>query len=258
MSENLLNFAGNSILLIMVRLIFLLTLLLVSFSVFAQSSHSHLRKGDKEYVKENYAEAEQNYRKSLEKRNNLKAKYNLGNSTYMQDRFEESIEHYNDALGLAKTDSEKSTAHYNLGNSLLKNGNLDESIDAYKEALKLNPADDEIRKNLFVAKMMEQQQQQEQEQQQEQNEQNQEQQEQNENQQNQNQQEEQQQNQDSQQQQEDQQVNNDNQKEQESDAQDLSKEDAMKLLEVIENEEKNVQEKLRKVSGKKKNIKKDW
>ena len=34
--------------------------------------------------------------------------------------------------------------------------------------------------------------------------------------------------------------------------------DALKLLEVIENEEKNVQEKLRKVSGKKKIIKKDW
>jgi Ca-activated chloride channel family protein len=239
------------------RFLFLSFLFLSHSALSAQSAHSHLRQGDKHYEKENYAEAEQSYRKSLEKRNNLKAKYNLGNSTYMQDRYEESIEHYNDALSLAKSDIERSTAHYNLGNSLLKNGNLNESIEAYKTALKLKPQDDEIRKNLFVAKMMEQQQQQEQQQEQQQQ-QEQEQQEQNQNQQNQNQQQEQQQNQDSQQQQDDQQIESQNQQDQQADSQDLSKEDAMKLLEVIENEEKNVQKKLRKVSGKKKKIKKDW
>ena len=223
-------------------------------TAFAQSAHSHLRKGDKEYEKENFLEAEESYRKSLEKRNNLKAKYNLGNSTYMQNRYEESIEHYNDALELAKTDGEKSQAYYNLGNSLLKNGSLPESIEAYKTALKLNPEDEDVRKNLFIAKMMEQKQQQEQ-QQQEQNEQNQNQEQQQE-QQNQDQQQDQQQEQDSQQQQQDQQINDENQQDQESESQDLSKEDALKLLEVIENEERNVQKSFEKYQAKRRRLRK--
>lgn len=242
------------------RIFVSIILIIVTSGLAAQSSHSLLRKGDKQYEKEDYTGAEENYRKSLEKKNNLKAKYNLGNSTYKQERYEESVEHYTDALALAGSDLEKSRAQYNLGNSLLKSGRLEESIDAYKSALKYNPEDDDIRKNLFIAKLMEQQQQQQQEQQQqqqqEQNE-NQEQQ-QNQDQQNQNQEQEQQQDQNSQQQQDEQQVSNENKQDQNSEAQDLSKEDALKLLEVIENEEKNVQEKLRKVSGKKKNIKKDW
>ena len=41
------------------------------------------------------------------------------------------------------------------------------------------------------------------------------------------------------------------------DKQDLDKEDARKLLEIAENEEKKVQEKMRKVNGGKKR-KKDW
>lgn len=211
-----------------------------------QSAHSLLRKADKDYEKEDYTSAEEGYRKSIEKRNDLKAKYNLGNSTYKQDRFEEAIEHYSDALNMAETDRERSNAHYNLGNSLLKNGSLEESIESYKSALKYDPTDDEIRKNLFLAKLMQQRQQQ-----QDQNEQN-------ENQQNQKQQQEQQENQNSEQEQQDQHISNQDQQQETAEAQDLSKEDALKLLEVIENEEKNVQEKLRKVSGKKKNIKKDW
>jgi len=220
----------------------------------AQSAHALLRKADKDYEKEDYTSAEEGYRKSIEKRNDLKARYNLGNSTYKQNRFEEAIEHYSDALNMAETDRERSNAHYNLGNSLLKNGSLEESIESYKSALKYDPTDDEIRKNLFLAKLMQQQQQQQQ--QQDQNEENENQK--NQNQQNQNQQQDQQENQNSQQKQQDQQISNQDQQQETAEAQDLSKEDALKLLEVIENEEKNVQEKLRKVSGKKKNIKKDW
>jgi len=219
----------------------------------AQSAHTWLRKADKAYEKEEYARAEEGYRKSIEKNNALKANYNLGNSTYMQDRFEEAIEHYTDALDMANTDQEKSNAHYNLANSLFKNGKLEESIKSYKNALILDPEDDEIRKNLFIAKLMEQKQQQQKEQKDEN-----EKQDQNPNEQNPNQQQDQQKSEHSSQENEDEIVSDQEIQDQQAELQGLSKEDALKLLKVIENEEKNVQAKLRKVSGKKKNVKKDW
>ena len=42
-------------------------------------------------------------------------------------------------------------ARYNMGNSLLMNNKLDESIDAYKEALRNNPGDLETKYNLLYA-----------------------------------------------------------------------------------------------------------
>lgn len=233
---------------------FLSIIILLSAQVIcAQSAHKLLREGDKAYLGEDYLIAEENYRKSFEKQNSNKALYNLGNAVYNQNRYEEAIQHYQSTVDQAKNDSEKADALYNLGNAQYKNQQIEEAITSYKNASMLKPNDPDILQNLYRAKLTLQQQNQQQQQQEDQQ-----QQDQKDQQEDQQQEGQQQQNQDGASQEQSEIENNPPESEGRSQPQDLSKEDALKLLEVIENEEKNVQEKLRKVQGNKKKPKKDW
>ena len=233
---------------------------LVGQCLLAQSAHKLLVEGDKSYIIEEYLTAEESYRKAQEKKSTTKSNFNLGNAVYQQDRYEEAVQHYENTYNIAENDIEKANALYNLGNAQLKSGQIEPAIESYKRANAYNPDDSDILKNLYMAKLM-MQQQQEQEQQQEQQEQQEQNQDEQENQNNDQQEQQEQQEGDQEQEQQPQDSDIENQSEQEQQApqeQELSKEDALKLLEVIENEEKNVQEKLRKMSGKKKKPKKDW
>lgn len=241
-----------------------LCLLLLANKSYSQSAHTLLMDGDAFYEQGDYAIAEEKYRKATEEDNSLKGQFNLGNTLYNQNRYEEAVTQYETSVMKAKAGEQKSSAYYNLGNTHIKSGKLEEAIESYKKAIEENPADEDARRNLYLAKLMEQQQQeQEQQQQQEQNEdqQNQDQQQDQQDQQQQDQQQQDQQNQDQQQDQQEQseesQIDNES-KEGEEEPQELSKEDAEKLLQVIENDEKKIQEKLRKVSGAKKKPEKDW
>jgi Ca-activated chloride channel homolog len=99
--------------------------------------------------------AEIEYRKALEKKpDDPKWDFNLGDALYKQKKFEESSEKFKDIANRTVDKTEKSRALHNLGNSLLMNNKLDESIDAYKEALRNNPADLETKYNLLYAMNM--------------------------------------------------------------------------------------------------------
>lgn len=122
---------------------------------------------------ENYQKAEINYRKAMETTPNYdKANYNLGNSLYRQERYEEAGKSFESVANNKNSSKDlRSRAYHNYGNSLLKQEKYKESIDAYKNALKLNPKDMDTKYNLEYArkKMIQQQQQQQQNQNQDQN-----------------------------------------------------------------------------------------
>lgn len=239
-------------------------LIIVIFNyVSAQSSHELLMEGDNLFNKEQYDLAEEKYRKASETDKSGKANYNLGNTLYNQERYEEALNQYQSAL-TSDDPNVVSNAYYNLGNTHFQNQKFQESIQSFKNALKYNGEDQEAKENLMLAKQMLKQQQQQQQQQQQNQDQNQDE--------NQDQDQQEQQQQEQQQQQDDQEQNeeqdsqsesqeSEDQKEQEaeqSDKKDLDKEDARKLLEIIDNEEQKVQEKLRKMKGNSKKPKKDW
>ncbi len=99
--------------------------------------------------------AEIEYRKALEKKpDDPKWEFNLGDALYKQQKFEESSEKFKDIADRTVDKAEKSRALHNMGNSLLMNNKLDESIAAYKEALRNNPADLETKYNLLYAMNM--------------------------------------------------------------------------------------------------------
>ena len=251
--------------------------LLATTHTFAQSSHKNLLEGDKFYRSGEYYLAEEQYRKARAEEKELKSTFNLGNAVYQQERYEEAVDHFTAAAQLAPDNSKRSDAYYNLGNAQFKAQKLNESIEAYKESIQLNPENDQARYNLLVAKNILKQQQQQEQQQEQQQDQDQENQEQKEQENQEQQQDQNQENQDpSEEKSEEQQEQEDQEEQQDStnqeqdlseggefdttrlDKQTLDSLDAMKLLQIIENEEKKVQEKLKKFNSDRKKPDKDW
>lgn len=224
-------------------------------SIHAQSEKKHIREGNKLYEKEKYADAEVSYLKALDQNtNSYQGAFNLGDASYKQGKYEEAAKQF-EILAHNKTDKNTvAKAYHNLGNALLKGKKYEKSIDAYKNALRNNPKDEDTRYNLaYALEMMKQQQQQDQKNKDQKNkDQKKEKQEKKQNQQEQKQQEQKQQEQKQQQKKQDQQ--------QKPQPDQLSKEDAKRLLDALKNEEMDVQEKLKKKKVKVQNIKieKDW
>ena len=239
----------------MKKIIFILIISFISQWTFSQTAHKLLREGNKAYKEDDFAKAAEDYYKALAKDpSNIKGKFNLGNATYKNDGYDEAVQHFSSAAELAKDNQTKADAYYNLGNSLFKKAQseegkgLEKSVEAYKKSLRLNPNDMDTKKNLALTQRLIQMQQQEQQQQQQQEDQEQ--------------QEEQEQQEQEEQQQQQQQQQSQQQKEEQEQPQeqpkDLSKEEALELLKIMDDEEKKVQEKMRKTKGNGKKPDKDW
>lgn len=227
----------------------------------AQSAHKSLRNGDMLYGFGKYQEAETEYRKADNKQSSVKSAYNLGNALIQQERYEEATKKYEEAAAKASTDAERSDVYYNKGNALYRKQKYQESIDAYKKSLKYNPKDAATKENLALARQQLRQQQQQDQQQNKDNKNNKDQENKDQNQQNkdQNSKEDQDKNDQNQNDQNQENQNNENEKQNEKpDGKEMSKSDAQKLLEIMDNEEKKVQQKLRRSDGKAKKVKKDW
>lgn len=233
--------------------------------IFAQSVRSLINGGVDKYDESNFPEAEVNFKKGLEKENDLFAgHYNLGSAYYKQGRYEEAIKQYQNSLALAETDQQKAKIFHNIGNSLIKNQKLKESIEAYKQSLKLNPNDLETKYNLSYAlkKQQEQQQQNKDNKDQNKDDQNKDQQQNQDKNQDQNNNDKQnkdnQQNQDQKQQDPKQNDQQNQQQQNQPKPNEISKEEAQRILEALKNNEADLQKELRKKKGKPVNKAKDW
>ena len=140
----------------------LFVILLNSVVVFAQHPNSKIRKGNTAYKDSSYSDAEQLYREALMKdQSSYEASFNMADAIYKQERYSEANSLFK-ALS-EKTDDKikKSESYHNLGNSLLKEQKLDEAIEAYKNALRNNPKDLDTKHNLAYAMRMKNQSQEE-------------------------------------------------------------------------------------------------
>ena len=118
----------------------------------AQQGRRHIREGNRLYHKEQFDESELSYRRALESdENSPRARFNLGNSLYKQDRFEEAARHFGELADDVDDPVNRSKIFHNLGNTMLRMQQIEQSIEAYKEALRNNPLDDETRYNLAFA-----------------------------------------------------------------------------------------------------------
>ncbi|MEO6550524.1 MAG: VWA domain-containing protein [Ferruginibacter sp.] len=128
---------------------------------FAQNDNSFLRKGNEAYKNNQYEVAGENYKKAAEKNPaNQKAQFNLGNAFYKSKKPEDAVLAYDAAIQNSMLPAEKSGAFYNKGVVLQNQKKLPECIAAYKSSLRLNPADEDARLNLQKALLQQKQQQQ--------------------------------------------------------------------------------------------------
>lgn len=226
-------------------IITLLTLSLCSLSLLAQrTDREYVRKGNKLYEDSLYIKAEENFLKALDKESgSIEANYNLGNTYLQQQKAKESAEQYKKAIALQELETKKlisdakakkediqnskeltAMAYHNLGVLFQASMDYQNAINAYKQALRNNPTDNETRYNLILA--MNQLKKQEEEQQQS----------------NQQQKQEQQQEQEQPEQNKDQEEQNSQQ-----DQEKMSKENAEQILEAAMQDEKDVQERVKKM-----------
>jgi Ca-activated chloride channel family protein len=235
-------------------------LFVVLFMIFVQglsgqSAHQLLRNGDKLYGSDRFLDASRQYEEAAKLSPNFKSFYNLGNAYYQQQKYKEAQKAYEKAAE-QETDNQKlSDVWHNLGNTRFLSQEYDKSVEAYKKSLQYRPNDKETIENLLKARKLLQKQQQEQQK----------------NQQDQQKKDNQNQDQNKQQQQEQKQKDQDEKnKDQNSSEQEkkkpqnqnrdrqLTPEEAEKLMEIIENEDKKVNQKVRRGSEDRKIPKKPW
>lgn len=150
-------------------------LFLFSFEIAAQDDHKPLIKGNQSYQEGNFVEAEEEYLRAIEAvPNSVKGHYNRGNAIYkgiqgdeepevLKQRLNKAAESYLYAIENADDQLTKSQAYHNLGNTYMGQQELKKGVEAYKNALRLNPNDMDTKTNLqYALRQMQQQQQQQQ------------------------------------------------------------------------------------------------
>lgn len=124
---------------------------MLSQSVSASSDRQYIRSGNRFYRQENYAKAEVEYRKALDKNShNAQAMYNLGCALMQQQKDSLAILQLQNAGKTETAKLRKAMVYHNIGVICQKHRLYGDAIEAYKESLRNNPSDDETRYNLVL------------------------------------------------------------------------------------------------------------
>ena len=158
-----------------------LFLIVVSLQFNGQSIESKMKlsQGNQDYKNGDFKKSSSSYEKSLsEDEKNIDAFYNSGNSSYMNGDFESARESFNSFISKTNNIDDKSKAHYNIGNSFLteyakeakekgkapSSDILKNAVKEYQQALRYSPNDKDARYNLsYAMKLLQNQQKQDQE-----------------------------------------------------------------------------------------------
>ena len=207
--------------------------------LWGQVDRKDVRRGNRDFKKENYREADIDYRKALVKDSlSVAANYNLASNLYRQKDMEQAkttLERIGEVVAEAP---QAADYYYNLGDVAIAQQDWQGAVNAFEESLLRNPDDMQAKENYIYAKQMLQNQQNQQNQDNQQDQQ-----------QNQNQNDDQ--NQDQQDKQNDQNQNNDqqqNQQPQQNPGQQpkITPQAAQQMLQAIQAKEKETQDKVNK------------
>jgi len=118
-----------------------------------QETEKLIQSGNELYKQKQYEQAIVKYNEALKRDpSNTTVKYNRAIAQYRIEKEQESIKAFNELATDNKKNNEiRSKAYYNEGAILSNQQKLEQSIEAYKNALRLNPGDTEARENLQKA-----------------------------------------------------------------------------------------------------------
>ena len=130
--------------------------LLATAGVSAQKAErDYIRKGNRLFNDSVFVDAEVNYRKALEANpKSTVSMYNLGNTLSQQQKFQDAMEQYVSASKIEKDKMKLAHIYHNMGVLFQVGKDYGKAVDAYKMSLRNNPADHETRYNLALAQKM--------------------------------------------------------------------------------------------------------
>jgi len=225
-------------------IVFILGFFRPSNNAIAQSEERKLvKEGNKLYEQKNFDQAQKKYLDALGKQpNSFRGAFNLGDAYYKQEKYKEAASQFEMLTQQKVNDDTLAKAYHNLGNAYLKQKEFEKSINAYKQSLKKNTQDEETRYNLaYAQKMLQKQQEQQKKKEQE--------------------------DKDKKDKKDDKKDKNNKDKQEENKDkkedqknQNISKEDAERLLQAMNNDEKKLRDKMneQRIKGAKVQIEKDW
>ena len=223
---------------------------LMGVSAMAQVDKKDVRRGNRDFRKENFREAEIDYRKALVKDSmSVAANYNLASTLYREGDYAQAMQTLERVKDVAPMSPASADYYFNLGDAALQQQDYQKAVEAFGESLIRRPDDLQAKENfIYAKKKLQDQQQNQQNQNNDQNQDNQDNQDQND--QNQN------KDQDNQEQQNDQDRNDQNQDQnqdqndqpQQSQGQQpkISPQAAQQMLQAIQAKEKETQDKVNK------------
>lgn len=118
----------------------------------AQKADKFLYKGNELYKKQEYDKSLEQYKQATTADpKNPVANFNQGNAQFRKQQMEDAMQSYDNVITSTDDKKAQQQAYYNKGVSLIKQNKLEESIEAWKNAVKLDPADTQARENLQKA-----------------------------------------------------------------------------------------------------------
>ena len=140
----------------------LILLLLVSVTASGQVDRKDVRRGNRQFKKAEYGDADISYRKGLNADStSVASAYNLGNNLYRQGNYAEAGKYYQQALrhlpetrNLKKRDAEGFDTYFNIGDAALQQKQYRAAMEAFAQALIINPDDMEAKENYVYARKM--------------------------------------------------------------------------------------------------------
>lgn len=133
-------------------LLTIILLLLPLLPSSAQDDRRDVRRGNRQFRKENYRAAEIDYRKAvLKDSTSLKAQYNLASALYREQDYDSAAKAL-ETVGEAGEGS--SDYHFNAGDIALARQDYQAAVEYFRQSLLLNPSDLAAKENYTYAKKM--------------------------------------------------------------------------------------------------------
>lgn len=140
--------------------IVMLSVLIVT-PIWGQVDKKDVRRGNRDFRKENFREAEIDYRKALVKDSmSVAANYNLANTLYREGDFAQAQQALERVKDVAPMSGAAADYYFNLGDAALQQKDYQKAVEAFGESLIRRPEDLQAKENFIYAKKMLQNQQQ--------------------------------------------------------------------------------------------------
>ena len=130
-----------------------MTLLTLALTASAQVDRHDVRAGNRKFNKEEYKQAEIDYRKAVVKDSlSVAGEYNLASALYRQEDFDGAGKALDAIKDLAPVSEYAGDYYFNQGNIALQKEDYASAVESFKQSLLLNPGDLDAKENYIYAK----------------------------------------------------------------------------------------------------------